>query len=220
MKLSKILISFIFLLFATTVAISQNVDDAQNKGSLNSGAIESQFDFMYKKSFKWTDPKNGKRYKTVTVNNLFKFKSNVLDSLKLGRKKLSEIKKVVASQKSEIDALKIELGTTNENLTSVTKEKDSISLLGIQLSKAGYNSFLWTIIAALAAGLLLFITKFKRSNAITVDARKNKADIEQEYDNHRQRSLEREQKLRRELQDELNKQKYAKQATVKKRGTK
>lgn len=87
----------------------------------------------------------------------------------------------------------------------------------MQLSKTGYNSILWTIIAALTALLAFFISKFKRSNAITIEAKKNKAEIEKEYDEHKQRSLEREQLLRRELQDELNKQKYAKQEAVKKR---
>ena len=214
MKLSKIIISLFFLLFVITAAFSQNNNDKKSEGSLTSGAIESQFDYLYKKSPKWTDPRTGQRYKTVKVNNLFKFKNNVIDSLKLGREKLSEERKKVASQKSEIESLKLELDNTNENLTSVTKEKDSIKFLGIPMSKSGYNSLLWTIIAVLTAGLALFVTKFKRSNAITVEAKKNKAEIEQEYDDHRQRTLDREQKLRRELQDELNKQKYAKQAVA------
>ena len=64
--------------------------------------------------------------------------------------------------------------------------------------------------------LLFFIGKFKRSNSITIDAKKSKAEIEEEYEGHRQRSIEREQKLRRELQDELNKQKYADKTTKKK----
>ena len=216
MKLSKIFISFIFLLFTSLIAFSQNAGSAANEGSLNSGNIESQFDYLYKKSFKWTDPNTGQRYKTVKVNHLFKFKNNILDSLKSGRKKLLDIQKVVAAQKSEIEALKLELGTINKKLGSVTEEKDSIRFLGIPLSKASYNTILWTIIAALTAGLILFITRFKRSNAITVQAKRDKADIEQEYDEHRRRSLEREQKLRRELQDELNKQKYA-QTTKKKK---
>ena len=216
MKLSKIFISFIFLLFISLTTYSQN-NSTENEGSLNSGTIENQFDYLYKKSFKWTDPNTGQRYKTVKVNSLFKFKNNILDSLKSGRKKLSDIQKVVATQKSEIDGLKSELGTINENLTSVTEEKDNINFLGIPLSKTSYNTILWTIIAALTAGLLFFITRFKRSNAITVEARRDKADIEKEYEEHRQRSLDREQKLRRELQDELNKQKYASQTLKKKK---
>jgi len=216
MKLSKILISFIFLLFITTAALSQNTVK-ENEGSLNSGDIESQFDYLYKKSPKWTDPNTGQRYKTVKVNNLFKFKNNVVDSLKSARKKLLETQQVVDSQKSEIGTLKSELGTTNENLTSVTKEKDSIKFLGIPMSKAGYNSLLWTIIAALAALLALFIIRFKRSNIITVNANKGKDEIEEEYEDYRQKAIEREQKLRRELQDELNKQKYAKQDAANKK---
>ena len=51
---------------------------------------------------------------------------------------------------------------------------------------------------------------------ITVDAKKGKIEIEEEFENYRQRSIEREQKLRRELQDEINKQKYAKETTKKK----
>jgi len=217
MKLYKFLISLLLLLFVTTIAISQNNTTQKKEGSLTSGSIESQFDYLYKKSPKWTDPNTGQRYKTVKVNNLFKFKNNVIDSLKLGRKNLLETQKVVTTQKSEIGALKLELGTTNENLTSVTKEKDSIHFFGIPLSKSGYNTILWSIIAALAALLSLFIIRFKRSNAITVIANNGKNEIESEYEDYRQKAIEREQKLRRELQDELNKQKYAKQDAAKKK---
>jgi len=217
MKLYKFLISLLLLLFVTTIAVSQNNTTQKKEGSLTSGSIDSQFDYLYKKSPKWTDPNTGQRYKTVKVNNLFKFKNNVTDSLKLGRKNLLETQKVVTTQKSEIDALKLELGTTNENLTSVTKEKDSIHFFGTPLSKSGYNTILWSIIAALAALLSLFIIRFKRSNAITVIANNGKNEIESEYEDYRQKAIEREQKLRRELQDELNKQKYAKQDAAKKK---
>ncbi len=217
MKLYRFLISLALLLFITTIAVSQNNTTQKKEGSLTSGSIESQFDYLYKKSPKWTDPNTGQRYKTVKVNNLFKFKNNVIDSLKLGRKNLLDTQKVVTTQKSEIGALKLELGTTNESLTSVTKEKDSIRFLGIPLSKSGYNTILWSIIAALAALLAFFIIRFKRSNAITVTANSGKDEIEVEYEDYRQKAIEREQKLRRELQDELNKQKYAKQDATKKK---
>ncbi len=217
MKLYKFLISLLLLLFVTTIVVSQNNTTKEKEGSLTSGSIESQFDYLYKKSPKWTDPNTGQRYKTVKVNNLFKFKNNVIDSLKLGRKNLFETQKIVTTQKSEIGALKLELGTTNESLTSVTKEKDSIRFLGIPLSKSGYNTILWSIIAGLAALLAFFIIRFKRSNTITVTANNGKDEIEAEYEDYRQKAIEREQKLRRELQDELNKQKYAKQDASKKK---
>ena len=84
------------------------------------------------------------------------------------------------------------------------------------MSKTGYNTLLWSIIGILAAATALFIGKFQRSNVITVDANKAKSEIDEEFESYRQRSIEREQKLRRELQDEINKQKYAKEASKKK----
>ncbi|QCX39773.1 tRNA (guanine-N1)-methyltransferase [Aureibaculum algae] len=207
MKFAKILITFLLCVSTTGIIFAQ---EEEEKGSLNSGTIESQFDYMYKKSPKWED------YRSVKTNNLFKFKNNVIDSLKQARKIYAESQNVVSAQKTEIDSLNVKLEATKGNLMAVTEEKDSIKLLGIPMSKTGYNTILWTIIAALTGLLLFFIGKFKRSNTITVDAKKAKAEIEEEYESHRQRSIEREQKLRRELQDELNKQKYSENATKKK----
>lgn len=207
MKFAKILITFLLCVSATGDIFAQKEEE---KGSLNSGTIESQFDYLYKKSGKYQE------YRVIKTNNLFKFKNNITDTLKLNRKKYLESQNIIASQKANIDSLNVKLETTKGNLTAVTEEKDSIKLLGIPMSKAGYNTILWSIIAALTGLLLFFIGKFKRSNAITIDAKKAKAEIEEEYEGHRQRSIEREQKLRRELQDELNKQKYADKTTKKK----
>ena len=217
MKLLKVLTSFLVLFFISIIAVAQDVQNTEPKASLNSGTIESQFEYLYKKSPKWTDPRTGQQYRTIKVNNLFLFRNNVYDSLKQASKRFAISQSTIKNQNTRIDSLKVQLASTSENLTTVTKEKDSIKLFGLQLSKAGYNSLLWTIIAALTALLVLFISRFKRSNAITIETKKDKAEIEQEYDDHKQRALEREQKIRRELQDELNKQKYAKQAAAKKR---
>lgn len=214
MKLTKFLISFLPILFISLLTYSQETDE--EKASLDGGTVESQFEYLYQKSPKWTDPRTGQQYRTIKVNDLFKFRNNVYDSLSLGRKIYNESQAVVNSQKNRIDSLNVQLASINNNLDAVTKEKDSISLFGIQMSKGGYNALLWSIIVGLTAALLFFIAKFKNSNAITVEAKKAKTEIEEEYENHRQRALEREQKLRRELQDELNKQKYAKQAASKK----
>ena len=207
MKTAKIILTLLLCMSTIGTIFSQ---EEEEKGSLNSGTIESQFDYMYKKSPRWED------YRSVKTNNLFKFKNNVIDSLKLARKIYAESQNVVGNQKKVIDSLHLKLEATKENLSAVTIEKDNINLLGIPMSKTGYNSILWTIIAALTGLLLFFIGKFKRSNAITIDAKKSKAEIEEEYESHRQRSIEREQKLRRELQDELNKQKYSEKDTKKK----
>jgi len=85
-----------------------------------------------------------------------------------------------------------------------------MSFLGMQVSKSTYNSILWTVIAGLLGTLLFFIYKFKKSNTLTQEARSNLSELEVEYEDHRRRALEREQKISRQLQDEINKYKKPK----------
>lgn len=201
-KFIAVLSLALFLGFGTS-AYSQSQGDSGPKPSLNSGTIESQFDYLYRKSSSYQE------YKVVKKTSYQKIKGNVLDSLQALKKDLSDTKKLVDVQSNEIKSLKADLRTTNDNLTSVTKEKDNIKFLGFPMTKASYNSLLWTIIFSLVALLLFFIFKFRSSNAITVQARDLLSDTEKEFEAYKQKALEREQKVRRELQDELNKQKYA-----------
>ena len=82
-----------------------------------------------------------------------------------------------------------------------------MALLGMQTSKTNYNVIMWSIIAALTAFLLFFIYKFKNSNSLTKEAKHKLEEVETEFEEHRRTALEREQKVRRQLQDELNKNK-------------
>ena len=144
-----------------------------------------------------------------------KIKGNVLDSMKVLKKDLSDTKKLVEVQGNEIKSLKDDLQITNDNLTAVTKEKDNIKFLGFPMTKSAYNTLLWTIIFSLVALLLFFIFRYRSSNAITTQAQDLLADTEKEFEAYKAKALEREQKVRRELQDELNKQKYAGKKTKK-----
>ena len=201
MKVLKLIfISFFFLLISFS-AISQTDQKDEPKPSLNSGTIENQFNYLYKKSGSYQE------YKVVKKVQFHKIKANVLDSLKLLKNELSETKNLVDIQNSEINNLKTDLKTTNDNLTNVTKEKDSIKFLGIPLTKSAYNGLLWSLIIGLILLLVLFIFKFKNSNTITKQANLSLVETEEEFDTFRARSLEREQKIRRELQDEINKHK-------------
>ena len=181
-----------------------NDDDAEDKLSLNSGTIDSQFEYIFKKSgnFKGT---NGQKYEAVKFSWLLTLKSHVLDSLKTTYTKLENSEKVVGNQTKEIEELKSKLANTQSNLEQTDSEKNNMALLGMQTSKTNYNVIMWSIIAGLFAFLLLFIYKFKGSNSSTREAKLRLDEVETEFEDHRRNALEREQKVRRQLQDELNK---------------
>lgn len=203
MKKFITVLSFTFVLAFSSAVFGQVEEQTGPKPSLDNGTIESQFDYLYRKSSSYQE------YKVVKKTFYQKIKGNVLDSMQALKKDLGDTKKLVEVQASEIKSLKADLLTTNNNLTSVTKEKDNIKFLGIPMTKSAYNSLLWTIIFSLVALLLFFIFRFRSSNAITVQARDLLSDTEKEFEAYKAKALEREQKVRRELQDELNKQKYA-----------
>ncbi|WP_452221052.1 tRNA (guanine-N1)-methyltransferase [Lacinutrix salivirga] len=193
----------ILLLLSIVISISAQTNSNQDeeKLSLNSGTIDNQFEYVIQKS------NNYQEFKVVKKTWLYALKAHTLDSLKAIRKNLVDTQAKVDSQANEISNLKSSLSTTQGTLDQTNIEKDSMSLFGLQMSKSGYNILLWSVIGGLLALLLFFIYKFKNSNAITRDAKKSLAETEEEFEEHRRIALEREQKVRRQLQDEINKHK-------------
>ena len=193
-------------LFCSALSLAQN-DDTEEP-TLEGGSINSQFEYLYQKSGNYRA--DGKRYEVVRTLNLDKLRQNVIDSINAANKKANELQSVINSQESTIASLNQKLEETTKSLTSVTDEKDSMSFLGAQVSKATYNIILWTVILGLFMLLLLFVFKFRQSNVLTQEAKSNLADLESEYEDHRRRALEREQRISRQLQDEINKYRKSK----------
>lgn len=202
------LLKTIFLglaLFAGSILWSQ---EEEQENSLDGGTIESQFEFLYKKSGNYNA--EGRRYEVVRRVQLDKIRDNILDSLNKGRAEVKELNATITRQEGTIEDLNGKLENTTNQLSDVTSEKDSMSFFGAQVSKITYNLILWTIIGALLLFLLLFIYKYRRSNVLTQEAKVKLADVETEYEDHRRKALEREQKISRQLQDEINKFKKGK----------
>ncbi len=198
---------FVLAIFAFNINSAQEETDTEEL-SLDKGSIDSQFDYIYKKSGNYRA--DGKRYEVVRIVSLDKLRKNVLDSLNASYKKEAELNATIAGHEATISSLNNKLEETTKNLASVTEQKDSMSFLGILVSKGTYNFILWTIIAGLLLLFLLFVYKFRRSNTLTQEAKTALSEVEVEYEDHRRRALEREQKISRQLQDEINKYKKSK----------
>lgn len=202
-QLKFIALIFLIVISSVNTYAQSNQEPSQEEEtlSLNSGSIDNQFEFIIRRSNRYQD------YKVVKTNWLYTLKAHTLDSLKAVRDELDSTNLVVSEQQKEIDDLKSTLSTTQASLDFTNKEKDSMALFGMQMSKSGYNLLMWVIIAGLLGLLVLFVYKFRNSNSVTKQAKNALAEIEEEFEEHRKVALEREQKVRRQLQDELNKQK-------------
>lgn len=188
----------ILTLFAV---ISINAQETEPVQSIDSGTIENQFDYVINKSNRYQD------YKVVKQAWLNRLKRVVNDSLNVIRKELADTKTTLSQKEGEIATLTNSLNTTKENVVNLNEEKDSIRFFGVLTSKPLYNTILWSIIGFLLFFLLIYMYRFNQSNKITKDSNEKFDELDKEFEDHRQRSLEREQQLRRKLQDEINKQK-------------
>ena len=205
MTLNNTLKIIVLTIMCQTITAQSNPNSAEVQKKRNEGSISDQFEYVITKSYTYKG--NGKVYKNIQYHWLTELKSNTLDSLQAIQKNLTDTQEIVSNQTKEINDLKSNLANTQGTLENTNKEKDSMSLFGLQMSKSGYNILLWSIIALLFFFLLVFAYRFKASNSATKDAKRKLEEVEIEYEDHRRVALEREQKVRRQLQDEINKNK-------------
>lgn len=168
-------------------------------GSLTSGTIDSQFVYLYAIS----RTQNGIEH--VRRPNLEQIRKNVADTIRLLTKEIVDLKAKDGSQQAAVDAMTDSLVLIQNELRTARQEKDSFSFIGISLQKSTYSLIMWGIVLILAAALALFIYRFNQSHVVTRDIKKAIADLQDEFDQHRKKAMEKEQKLKRQLQDEINK---------------
>lgn len=198
--MKNIIITFVALFLLTTSLQAQN----QQETAIDN-TIALQFETLIKKSGNYRA--QGKRYEVVRLIELETLRNNILDSVNATEKNLINLKATIADHETSISSLNVKLDETTKNLNQLTEEKDSMSFFGAMVSKSTYKLIVWSIIFGLLVFLLFFIYRFKNSNFLTQEAKSALAEVEEEFGQHRTRALEREQKISRQLQDEINKSK-------------
>lgn len=186
----KFTITLLIAVLFTATSFSQEPTPQQN-------TVDSQFRTLYKKS------NNYQEYKVIKKNAYGLLHTNVLDSLKNLKTQIGRKNTLISSQKSTIATLEIDNKEVNTKLATAIRKSGSIGLFGIQLAKGTYSLILFALILFLMATLALFIYKFKNSSVITTEAKSNLQEVENEFNLFRKKAIEREQKLRRQLQDEI-----------------
>lgn len=193
--MKKHLVTLLPLLLCTVILFAQENPQPEAKDN----SIEGQFKDVVDES------NNYQEYKVIKKYQINQLRKNILDSVSALESKIATSKTEIDQKATQIDSLTSQLKTTKEDL-SVSREKENgISILGILTQKATYNTIMWSIIVLLLVGLAFIFYKFKNSHKVTKDSQLKLAETEMELETNRQKSLEREQKLRRKLQDEVNK---------------
>ena len=161
--------------------------------------IEVQFDELVDKSGNW------EKFKLVKKESIYTFKKTLLDSIKEQKSLLREKLDTISVQSSRIKELNLNIQNLQSELDKEKNRNDSIDFFGLTIEKGVYSIIVCGIIAVFAILLVVFISRYTSSNSITRGALKDLEDLQNEYEEYRTKAIEREQKVRRQLQDEINK---------------
>lgn len=188
--MKKVLLSSILFFSFTLLGFAQTSTET---------TIDSKFSELINSS------NNFKGFKVVDARDLATLQSQTSARIQELKEEIAVAKEAAVIQKEKVAALKADMESLEAQLKEVTAEKDAITFLGMPFSKEGYKTLMGGVIGALLVALLLFIYRFRKGNVQTQEARQNLAEMEKEFDAYRAKSLEKEQKLGRQLQDERNK---------------
>lgn len=191
---NKIYLFLFIVMTGSWTAFAQEKQEEQVDHSIN-----GQFNELIESS------NNFKNYKVISQSKIIQLQKNTSAEINRLNQRIDTANTTIDKQKSMIEHLQSNLSKTNNNLESVTAEKDEVAFLGMPTSKSTYRVIMWGIILVLALLMIFFIYQFKRNHALTKEAQKNLRENEAEFDEYKKKSLEKQQKLGRELQDERNK---------------
>lgn len=185
---------FVVILFCgASLGFAQ--DSAETQNSLRSGTLSSQFDYIYRVS------NNFQEYEVVKKSNLEQLKSNVLDSVRTLSKKVFEFNSQMAAMQDSVMTAKESLVAETALKDQAIADRDNFSFLGMGIQKSVYSSLMWMLVAGLAGALCFFAMQYFRSSNRIRKAEKDFLEIQEEFEQHRKNTVDRERKLKRELVD-------------------
>ena len=188
-------LALLFVLFISNFAVAQR----GNPATADTVSLQGQFDEMLRVS------SNYQVYKTVRRTFLNAFMANVQDSINVYAEEVARLETRIGDQEAKITEQGTAIEARQGEIASLTSEKDSISLLGMPLSKATYSLILWSAIIGLLAMLLFALARMRLAVGSARQAQHDFQQVNEDLEKSRKNRLEVEQKLRRQLQDEINK---------------
>jgi hypothetical protein len=132
-------------------------------------------------------------FRAVREDIFQKFSKNTIDTLNKSTTKINALIFRNRVLTNRIDSLNKAQVSFNAELKEVTRTKESIRVLGMEINKKTYNSFMWTILAALVLLLVIGYFTFRQNRIITLRTKKDLEELMDEYEKYKKKTrLERE----------------------------
>ncbi|GJQ06103.1 hypothetical protein [Capnocytophaga cynodegmi] len=198
----QLVVGALTVFFSFTSAINaqeQSLDSVNVQVKKKQNTLNEQFETLVEKANSWQS------YKIIDRAKLGSYQKNVIDSLQSIKSKIQAQQDIINGHEGEVKKLNEKISELENNLEKTQNEKDSVNFLGFLLPKSTYSLMMWSFLLVLACLLFFYVYKYVNGSAITKKSLQDLRELQEEYENYRKSAIEREQKVRRQLQDEINK---------------
>jgi hypothetical protein len=201
----------LFVLVLTAPVVQAQGTATEENQAANS--LSGQFNNLKSKSNSYME--GNREYKVVNVGLLNSFWQSVQATIKETEQKqikdlnatkqdLTEARATIEEQARQLEALKQDNAKKDAAVQQSEDEVNNISVLGMGIHKQVYVIINTSIIALLLIVLGIIFTQYKSSKRVTDEKKKEFDAIDQEYNEYKKNARERELKIKRELQTEMN----------------
>jgi cell division protein FtsB len=187
------------LLLGLTLCLALTTGFAQEA----SGTLDGQFNELIESSNS-VKSSSGREYKVVNLQDLNNIWKNVQDHMAASKAELEGTQNKVESLNQEVAKLTQKIDEQQSIVEASEHATTHISVLGLDIPKDKFVGAFWITTAILLVLLAGAIYQFKRSRRITQRTQMNFMQLQEEMEELRRNSLEKERRLRRELQTERN----------------
>lgn len=190
---------FVAVLFLQ-VATAQ-IPETVSEKPITKQVVESQINHILTASQEYNDVKMVKKIALEELN------LNVTTLLSKYESDLTALKTILEQKKLIIDRLSEKAALNYSVSKGQNSSNETMLVFGMQMPKTIYHAIMWTLVLTLLIATVFSALRFKKANEISLKSKVMLAEIEEELENFKRNAIEREQKLRRQLQDEILKQK-------------
>lgn len=184
MKLSLLIIS---LFISIGISVSFNANAQPIPDEYKTESIPEQIDYLKSHTRVYEN------FRAIREDIFQLVSRNVNDTLRNMRRRISTMLVETDNLNGRIDSLRNQLSVVTSDLDEMTKTKNSISVLGMEVNKTTYNSIMWSILGILLLLLAVGYLTFKQNRLTTVKTKKELEGLQKEFDDYRQKTrIERE----------------------------
>lgn len=180
--MNKLICKFILIFAATIMVVINAGGQTSIPAELTRNTLKEQIKYLDEHTRIYEN------YRAIREDMFQQINKNIIDTLSAYQSRIAGLMNLKADLNQTNDSLKILLETTGKNLEEMTTTKNSIRVLGIEINKVTYNTFMWIVVSGLIVVLAIGFLVFKRYLIINIRTGKELEKLKTEFEAYRQSS--------------------------------